>query len=192
MDDIIVQLPLPFEGKVCNKCHIWQPLTEYHRNRAMPDGLQYTCKSCDRERNRQYMARKRITDRDILNARHKAWYARKGKDHAREYNRQHPEQSRAICKRWREKPTNDGNRVNADYRLRKYGIPAGHTKSEWRALCDAAGGRCMACGKEAKLERDHIIPLSQGGTDDISNLQVLCHSCNSRKWRRTIDYRPTT
>ena len=44
--------------------------------------------------------------------------------------------------------------------------------------------RCELCGISADdkaLEVDHIIPRNNDGTDDISNLQSLCYSCNAMK-----------
>jgi len=43
---------------------------------------------------------------------------------------------------------------------------------------------CVECGKTSKdssLEADHILPVSQGGTDELSNLQTLCFDCNRSK-----------
>ena len=45
----------------------------------------------------------------------------------------------------------------------------------------AAGGLCFACGSAAEPQVDHILPRRWGGTNDISNLQVLCGDCNRRK-----------
>ena len=48
-----------------------------------------------------------------------------------------------------------------------------------------AENRCQQCGKSAsdgvKLEVDHIMPVSRGGSDDISNLELLCFECNRGK-----------
>lgn len=44
--------------------------------------------------------------------------------------------------------------------------------------------RCELCGisaEEKALEVDHIIPRNTGGTDDETNLQALCYSCNAMK-----------
>jgi 5-methylcytosine-specific restriction endonuclease McrA len=44
--------------------------------------------------------------------------------------------------------------------------------------------RCRACGveaKDARLEIDHIVPVSKGGLTTLKNLQTLCGSCNRGK-----------
>ncbi len=44
------------------------------------------------------------------------------------------------------------------------------------------GNRCAQCNlKDQKLTLDHIIPLSKAGTNDIVNLQFICHACNQLK-----------
>lgn len=40
---------------------------------------------------------------------------------------------------------------------------------------------CTACGAADDLSVDHIQPVSKGGTNEMSNLQTLCRSCNSAK-----------
>ena len=43
---------------------------------------------------------------------------------------------------------------------------------------------CQYCGKSAPdvvLEVDHIIPVSKGGDNDISNLITSCFECNRGK-----------
>lgn len=53
------------------------------------------------------------------------------------------------------------------------------------------GGFCNACGhhfQPQNLTFDHIIPRSRGGTSHISNLQLLCGSCNSTKGDRSQEF----
>ncbi len=42
-------------------------------------------------------------------------------------------------------------------------------------------GRCVVCGSQEKLEYDHIIPVSMGGSNTERNIQLLCEKHNRSK-----------
>ena len=49
-------------------------------------------------------------------------------------------------------------------------------------------GRCAVCNRSVDIRDltfDHIKPLSKGGEDNESNLQLLCTPCNSSKGSKT-------
>lgn len=43
------------------------------------------------------------------------------------------------------------------------------------------GGKCSECGINEKLEFDHIIPFSKGGSNTYRNIQLLCETHNRKK-----------
>ena len=96
---------------------------------------------------------------------------------ARKWKRDNPDKRQAMCH----------NR-----RARLHGNGGKHTAKEWRDLKAKYDFRCLMCQKqepEVNLAADHVIPVSKGGRNDISNLQPLCKSCNSIKHRKILDLR---
>ena len=75
-------------------------------------------------------------------------------------------------------------------RLQKRARNTGHiTEKQWISLCDESLYTCKHCNKVfhiSLLSIDHIIPITLGGSNDISNLQPLCLPCNKRKGNRFI------
>lgn len=63
-----------------------------------------------------------------------------------------------------------------------------------RAVFYRDRGCCVVCFKDISGLKnisnakhfDHIIPLATGGINDVTNLQLLCESCNLNKGKRTI------
>lgn len=70
-------------------------------------------------------------------------------------------------------------------------IPRYNSIENRKKLYGEQGGYCNACEHHFELrhlEVDHIVPRNDGGTDHISNLQLLCGSCNKIKGPRPQEY----
>lgn len=94
----------------------------------------------------------------------------------------------------------DGRTLSPNYntiqtnkrRAMKKGNGGYFSTEQWKELKERYGFMCLCCKNcepAIKLEADHIIPLSVGGSNDISNIQPLCRSCNTRKQTKIVDYR---
>ena len=68
---------------------------------------------------------------------------------------------------------------------------ARHDLDDQHYLYARQEGTCAGCHlpiNYPNMSLDHIIPRSQGGTHDITNLQLLCFSCNAIKGDRPMSY----
>jgi len=67
-------------------------------------------------------------------------------------------------------------------------IPKYNASSNKKYLYGIQEGFCNLCEEHFQarhLEVDHIVPRARGGTDHLSNLQLLCGNCNRRKGTRS-------
>jgi hypothetical protein len=48
------------------------------------------------------------------------------------------------------------------------------------------GGKCARCGSREKLEYDHIVPISKGGSNTARNIELLCEKCNRSKSNNVV------
>lgn len=107
----------------------------------------------------------------------------------REANR---DKDRAASKRWRNENRSAFRAIQHRRKARVKGNGGSYTAQQWDALKAQHDHRCLCCGKqepEIALTVDHIVPIACGGSNDITNLQPLCLSCNCSKQDRATDYR---
>lgn len=57
---------------------------------------------------------------------------------------------------------------------------------EDRIMVERGKSACIYCGCAENLSWDHLIPISKGGPNIISNQVVACKSCNSSKGNKDI------
>lgn len=72
---------------------------------------------------------------------------------------------------------------------RRGGKPRG--KGMFERTYRTQGGMCARCRRvfqREQLTRDHIVPISKGGSPQWENIQLLCSPCNELKDDRVIRY----
>lgn len=160
--------------KVCRGCGSEKELSEFYKHPGMADGRLNYCKVCRRayQKSRPFEATAEVERRRNQKTARKAHLAR----NLKKWRRENP--SKAAAQRNR----------NRAMRLECEGC---YTAAEFKALCNRYGNTCLRCGSgNAPLTPDHVVPLSLGGSNWITNIQPLCRGCNSQKNVKIIDYRP--
>lgn len=157
--------------KTCSTCGELKELQEFYKSKTNKDGLSGYCIACDKIKKANHYQR----TREVTLARHKRWA---------EAN---PEKVKQYKRKW--KNINRERVLQYKRNRRKLEIIDHFTIEEWQRLLDRYDHRCLCCGSEDLITADHIIPLSKGGSNHISNIQPLCVTCNSKKGVEIIDYR---
>ena len=144
-----------------------------------------------RENNRERLRQNHINWR---NAHPSAWRAIQRRSHEKNrvkirernriYRQEHKIQQRDYGRAWRSLHPEFVRAAARRRRVRELRAEGFHTVKQWLLLCAKYGHHCAHCGELRKLTEDHIIPLSRGGSDFISNIQPLCLSCNQKKGTR--------
>lgn len=96
----------------------------------------------------------------------------------------------------RDTATTAAEKSRANSQIRKIRLAAArakgtHTPAQWLGLVSAFGCRCVMCGAVMDpwdVQKDHIIPIYQGGSDGIENVQPLCRPCNTSKGPDTFNW----
>jgi 5-methylcytosine-specific restriction endonuclease McrA len=197
--------------KICNFCN--KKFEGYRTSKLCSD----TCReekelqrSRKRARTKNYQERQRKyreEHRAVAAKRQRAYY----KAHKEEYKAkakvrydENPEPTKKCAKDWARKNKQiktayDKAWVKANHeKVRSYqhkhrsalkGNGGSYTVAEWMLLCKKYGNKCLCCGRHRKLTADHVVPVSKGGSSNISNIQPLCGPCNSSKGTKSTDYR---
>ncbi len=190
--------------KKCKKCNVVKSINSFCADKSKKDGIKNICNSCNNAITQKWRDNNR--ERDRSNS--KKWRdnnLEKSKDNFSTWLSENKEKFNEAVKSWRlrnkdrEKQTRkvwrERNHLklaidSSNRRARIKGVTGRITKTEWINLCERYKNKCLCCGREdMKLTIDHIVPISLGGLNIISNIQPLCSYCNNSKGAKVRDYR---
>lgn len=194
--------------KTCKVCGDDKPLSDFKGNGRSSDGRDHKCLACRRPDSRKrWRTRRRHGQAERFCTYCSHWHAIEdfGKDrhqsdgisvYCLHCNRMKHLAKRVFDPDYRKKQyqRNRKTELATVHRsiARRNDASGSFTARELRKLYRQYDHVCLACGRsepEIQLTPDHVIPLSRGGSNEISNIQPLCLECNLSKATKTIDYR---
>lgn len=175
--------------KICTKCHLPKEIRHFSKQKLGKHGVTSWCKPCFRAHQRA--DRQKNLERD--RARSRAWSAvnlELRAARARDAWAKNPEAHREYLRLRRTRSPEKSKEYDARKRAKRLAAlcssDASFTADEWKSLMADHDYRCVYCGKRARLQMDHVKPLSKGGKHVASNIVPACGPCNNSKGARDL------
>lgn len=156
------------------------------------------CSKCGKEKNvKKFYTRKNSICKKCAREYQKKWNA-DNPEKCREYDKKRRKNNPEYYKEKSKKYYKDNPEKYKEYdrkrRARKAKADGSFSEIEFNKILNFYHYRCCSCGTDLRYtdtHRDHIKPLSKGGSDYIKNIQPLCAYCNLSKHTKHRDYRDT-
>lgn len=108
---------------------------------------------------------------------------------SREWQRNNPEKVIARNLRWVKANPEAAKAITHRRRAKKAGTEGFYTAADVARMIERQQGLCNGCilPLPKNYHVDHVTPLSRGGSNWPTNLQLLCPTCNTSKGSKTMD-----
>jgi 5-methylcytosine-specific restriction endonuclease McrA len=166
---------------------------EERRARILAKKARYRARH--RDKIKAAAAKYRAENRDKIRALQAQWTADnpdKRREQRQRYSANNKDKRRATDARYRANNKTKVQAKRANQHARKRGAVGSHSAAETAALLARQKSRCAHpwCRTDISKGRgdapgyfheDHILPIKLGGSNDITNVQLLCQACNIAK-----------
>lgn len=176
-----------FNGLPCQRCgHISERFVQ-----------NYNCVACSNERcalqykanieyRRKYARDRAAANPEVNRARARKWLMEnreRGLESRRLYRLKNLGRLKEVSRRWRRSNKDVRRALEHKRRAISRGAAGKFTAEDVAAIAQAQRHKCAYCRVSLRKAKqiDHIIPLSRGGSNWPSNLQLLCSHCNQSK-----------
>lgn len=135
--------------------------------------------------------RARIKHPEKKKQRGRDWYSKnseKVKAKAAAWKKANPERAKELNAQSRKRNIGTSQAARANRRAREVGALGATSPAEWQEILTHFKRKCVYCGiAQKRMHRDHVIPLSKGGTNWPQNLVPACFSCNPAKANSSLE-----
>lgn len=179
-----------FTGKACHRGHVAERFVSV-----------YSCVICQSENGKDWENKNPVRAKEgqrarqarrrprteyinrtkaVRTAKGRAWYA------------QNKEERKATVRLWQAANPESLRSIKHRYRA-KVGAGGSHSAEDIKLLMKRQKSKCAhdwcRTSLKSKYHVDHIVPIALGGSNVKTNIQLLCPSCNSRKWaKHPVDF----
>lgn len=182
------------ERKVCPKCKIEKPFSEYRSSPRYRDGMDVYCKDCFKVIDQKQHSAYYLKNRQFLIEKTQKYYEENKEKIAesiklerktdpekyRQIDQQHYYRRMGLIRKW--KGISDFDETHVRY------------LEDWQSM------RCFYCNRKLRknvrrdIHLDHIVPLSRSGSHLCNNIVMACQDCNNRKSDKFfgIEWKPDT